>query len=125
MTTITRRALLRSALAVGAALSLPLVPALPTPRAFAQDGETTSDTLRPAGPPGFEPWWVQTFLKTKTWADPNGTVESVETVEPERLFRVEGPQEGYRVPVWDARENRLVYIGVETIGPVGTPHWAD
>ena len=41
------------------------------------------------------------------------------------LFRVDGPQDGYRVPVWDARENRTVYIGVEAIGPVGAPTWAD
>ena len=38
---------------------------------------------------------------------------------------MDGPQDGYRVPVWDARENRTVYIGVEAIGPVGTPAWAD
>jgi hypothetical protein len=137
MTTIsmTRRAFLRTVGAAGAALALPLLPALPTPRAAAAEtegdadapdrGTADTDVVRPAGPPGFEPWWVQTFLATKLWPNADETVEPVDTVETERLFRVDGPQEGYRVPVWDARENRQVYIGVETIGPVGTPHWAD
>jgi len=77
------------------------------------------------GAPGFESWWVSTFLKTKLWPNPDEMAEPIETVDVERFFRVEGPQEGYRVPVWDPRENRVVYIGVEAIGPVGTPAWAD
>jgi hypothetical protein len=137
MTTMamTRRAFLRTAGATGAALALPLLPALPTPSVAACETDDESGArdqcdpnvtvTRPAGPTGFEPWWVQTFLKTRIWPSADETVESLETVEPERLFRVEGAQEGYRVPAWDARENRLVYIGVEAIGPVGTPHWAD
>src|SRR5690349_8910728 len=71
MTTMamTRRAFLRTAAAAGAALTLPLVPALPTPRVAAaceSEGEAEKcpnpDTglVRPPGPPGFEPWWVQT-----------------------------------------------------------------
>src|SRR6188474_1728717 len=137
MTTIamTRRSFLRTAGAASAALALPLLPSLPTPPVAACETENQpgaseqcdwDDKLtRPPGPPGFEPWWVQTFLTTKTWPSPDETVESLETVEPDRYFRIDGPQEGYRLPAWDARENRLVYIGVEAIGPVGTPHWAD
>jgi hypothetical protein len=128
----TRRAFLRTAAAAGAALALPLLPSMPTPRVAAAEEEggaespkPDSQVLRPMGPPGFEPWWVQTFLKTKIWASPDETVEALDTVDTERLFRVDGPQEGYRLPVWDARENRTVYIGAEAIGPVGTPHWAD
>jgi hypothetical protein len=132
-TAITRRGFLRSAVAVGAALALPLVPALPTPRVAASETEGEGEkpaapetqVIRPAGPPGFEPQWVQTFLQTKLWPSADEMAQPIETVGPERFFRVDGPQEGYRVPVWDARENRWVYIGVEAIGPVGTPAWAD
>ena len=132
-TAITRRGFLRSAVAVGAALALPLVPALPTPRVAASEIEAEGEkpaapetqVIRPAGPPGFEPQWVQTFLQTKLWPSADEMAQPIETVGPERFFRVDGPQEGYRVPVWDARENRWVYIGVEAIGPVGTPAWAD
>jgi len=132
---ITRRGFLRTAVAAGAALALPLLPALPTPRVAACETEgepgapepcDRNDRLtRPPGPPGFEPWWVQTFLTTKVWPSPDEMMEPLETVEPERYFRIDGPQEGYRLPAWDPRENRLVYVGVEAIGPVGTPHWAD
>jgi hypothetical protein len=129
----TRRAFLRTAAAAGAALALPLLPSMPTSRVVAAEEDREApespkpdiQVLRPMGPPGFEPWWVQTFLKTKIWSSPDGTVEALDTVDTERLFRVDGPQEGYRLPVWDARENRTVYIGAEAIGPVGTPHWAD
>jgi hypothetical protein len=137
MTTMamSRRAFLRTAGAAGAALALPLLPAVPMPRVAACETEgqagaaetcaPRAEVTRPPGPPGFEPWWVQTFLTTKIWPSPDETMEPLETVDPARYFRVDGPQEGYRVPAWDARENRLVYVGVEAIGPVGTPHWAD
>src|SRR5690242_8929724 len=132
MTGITRRGFLRSAAAVGAALALPLVPALPTPRVLAAEEPSAEErlapepiVLRPMGPPGFQPWWVVTFLPTKLWPNADEMAEPVEAIGVDRYFRVEGPQEGYRVPVWDARENRIVYIGVEAIGPVGTPTWAD
>jgi hypothetical protein len=131
----TRRAFLRTAAAAGAALALPLLPAAPLIRGAAAQTEDEGETperpgadvhvLRPAGPPGFESTWVQTFLKTKIWPSADETVEPLESVDPERLFRIDGPQDGYRVPAWDARENRTVYVGVEAIGPVGTPHWAD
>lgn len=132
-TAISRRAFLRTATAAGAALALPLLPTMPTPRVAACELEAqgpeqcTPDVKprRPPGPPGFEPWWVQTFLKTKVWPSAEDTTEPLETVDPDRYFRIDGPQEGYRLPAWDARENRLVYIGVEAIGPVGTPHWAE
>jgi hypothetical protein len=130
---MTRRTFLRAAAATGAALALPLVPAVPVPRVAAEESEEGAPEddppgpalLRPVGPPGFEPWWVQTFLATKTWPSADALADPVESIEVGRVFRVDGPQEGYRVPVWDARENRWVYIGTEAIGPVGTPHWAD
>jgi hypothetical protein len=133
-TAISRRSFLRTVGAAGAALALPLVPALPTPRILAAcepdaaNGESCKpegNVLRAPGPPGFQPWWVQTFLPTKLWPDADEAQAPLESIGKERLFRVDGPQEGYRVPVWDARENRTVYIGVEAIGPVGKPHWAD
>ena len=136
---MTRRAFLdtvgRTIAATGVALALPLVPALTTPAlaacepgaegAAAENCKPEGNVLRPAGPPGFEPWWVSTFLNTKLWPNADELSESVDAVEPGRLFRVEAPQEGYRLPVWDARENRIVYIGAEAIGPVGAPVWAD
>jgi hypothetical protein len=135
MTGITRRGFLRTAAAVGAALTLPLVPSVPAPRVLAAETEEAPAAgenagpepiiLRPMGPPGFQPWWVSTFLPTKLWPSADEMASPVEPVDVDRFFRVEGPQEGYRVPVWDPRENRIVYIGVEAIGPVGTPTWAD
>lgn len=126
---MTRRAFLTAAAAVGATLALPLVPATPI-LACEPEGEEAEScaggiVTRPAGPPGFEPYWVQTFLATKLWPDAGETRKPIESVGKERLFRVDGPQDGYRVPVWDARENRWGYIGTEAIGAVGTPHWAD
>ncbi|MGE3908860.1 MAG: L,D-transpeptidase family protein [Chloroflexota bacterium] len=132
---MTRRAFLRTAAVTGAALALPLVSVNTTPALAAcepgaegsnpEECKPESGLLRPPGPPGFEPWWVSTFLPTKLWPNPDDVATPVESVEPGRLFRVDGPQEGYRVPVWDARENRIVYIGVEAIGPVGRPMWAE
>jgi hypothetical protein len=134
---MTRRAFLnavgRTIAATGVALALPLVPVRATPALAACEPEGAAgeeckpegNLLRPAGPPGFQPWWVATHLSTKLWPGADEVAEPVDAVEPGRLFRVEGPQEGYRVPVWDARENRIIYIGVEAVGPVGAPVWAD
>jgi hypothetical protein len=134
-TAITRRAFLRAAAATGAALALPLTPALPTPRVAAcetdqRPGATDNcaqdvELLRPMGDPGFESWWATTTLATKLWPDADNMSDPVDAVEVGQFFRVEGKQEGYRLPVWDPRENRLAYIGTEAIGAVGAPVWAD
>lgn len=134
-TAITRRSFLRAAAATGAALALPLTPALPTPRVAAcetdqRPGVTDNcaqdvELLRPMGDPGFESWWATTTLATKLWPDADNMSDPVDAVEVGQFFRVEGKQEGYRLPVWDPRENRLAYIGTEAIGAVGAPIWAD
>ena len=36
---------------------------------------------RPPARAGFQPWWVQTFLKTKLWPSPDETMEPLETVD--------------------------------------------
>ncbi len=122
----TRRAFLRLVGAAGAALALPLVsrPALAAP-ANAGPAARPDSILRAPGDPSFQPWWVQTHLATKLWSSADETHDAIERIEPGRLFRVEEPQEGYRLRVWDARENRQVFIGSEAVGPTSTPFWGD
>ena len=133
---VSRRQFLRLAAAAGAALALPLVPR-PAEATGPAGGrsETVGDATntlarpipvyRPAGDPSFQPWWVQTFLATNLWPDPEETHDPLERVRPGRFFRVEEPQDGYRLRVWDARENRQVFIGAEAVGPADAPFWAD
>jgi len=129
---LTRRLFLRTAATSAAALALPLVPN-PTPvAACALDDGTGAGGLcnnptanaRPAGDPSFEPFWVMTHLSTKLWPTPAEVVNPVDTTENGRLFRVDEAQEGYRLLVWDPRENRHVYIGTEAVGPADTPFWS-
>ena len=133
---VSRRQFVRLAAAAGTALALPLVPAParaagPTgaPATVAGDATATFahpvSLYRPAGDPSFQPWWVQTFLPTNLWPDPEETHDPLERVQPGRYFRVEEPQDGYRLRVWDARENRQVFIGAEAVGPADAPFWAD
>lgn len=129
----TRRAFLQTVGAATAALALPLLPSVPVVLAAECETEGAAPdacdpkVVRPVGPPSFEPYWAQNFLKTKLWPSADELAEPIDAdvIDTGRFLRVDGPQEGYRIPVWDARENRTVYIGVETIGPVGAPHWAD
>jgi hypothetical protein len=129
---LSRRTFLRAATSTAAvaALTLPVVPSRVL--ACAPDDGTgagdicdpTATTARPAGDPSFEPFWVATHLGTKLWPTGGAVEGEVGSAEAGKLFRVEAPQEGYRLLVWDPRENRHVFIGSEAIGPVETPFWA-
>ena len=130
----SRRAFLRGALGAAAALALPLTtqPVAATctendagPRSICGESTAPAGILeRPAGDPSFEPFWVSTFLPTKLWPTATEVDAPLETVRPDRLFRVETPQRGYRLFVWDPRQNRHVYLGAEAVGPADTPFWA-
>jgi hypothetical protein len=128
---ITRRAFLRTVPAIGAALTLP-IPARPASAACRQDDpigpseicEPTGELARPAGDPPWEPIWVKTFLPTKSWPTAEEVVEPLGDVPADRLFRVDAPQRGYRLLVWNPRENQHFYIGAEAVGPVEPPFWS-
>ena len=127
----SRRAFLRGALGAAAALALPLtsqqVAAACTddgtcPRAIRGGAPATAGILaRPAGDPSFEPFWVSTFLPTKLWPTATEVVSPIETVQPDKIFRVDAPQRGYRLFVWDPRQDRHIYLGSEAVGPADTP----
>lgn len=128
----TRRSFLRAALAAAAAgTALPLVPTPvnaycleDTPEGSAAVCQGRSIPLRPAGDPAFDPFWVATHLRTKVWPTPTELDEAAGTTDPGRLFRVDAPQDGYRLLVWDPRENRHVYIGSEAVGTADAPFWS-
>lgn len=128
----TRRSFLQAALAATTAGTV--LPLVPTP-ANAFCAEATSDgpwsicgddptSMRPAGDPPFEPFWVATHLSTKLWHTAMEVEHEIGTIEPGRLFRVDAPQQGYRLLVWDPRENRHIYIGSEAVGATGAPFWS-
>jgi L,D-transpeptidase catalytic domain len=127
---LSRRLFLRAASGAAAALALPLTSS--PAAACAPDDGTGTDAIcgpspsmaRPAGDPPFESFWVATYLGTKLWPTASSVEGDVGAVEPGRLFRVESPQSGYRLLVWDPRENRHVYLGSETVGPVEAPFWS-
>ena len=128
---ITRRAFLRTAPVVVAALALP-IPARPAGASCApDDGAGSAERCGSSGavsrPPGEPPagsWWVRTFLPTKIWPTPDEIEQPLSGVAEGVLFRVDGAQRGYRLLVWDPRSNRHVYIGAEAVGPVDPPFWA-
>lgn len=130
MMKLSRRHFLRAATGTAAVLALPIAPSPafacePASQTGAGDAcPPSSEVLRPAGDPSFEPFWVATHLDTKLWPTAEAFDEAVDAVEPGRLFRVDAPQDGYRLQVWDARENRHLYIGSEAVGPVEPPFWA-
>jgi hypothetical protein len=129
---LSRRHFLRAATgtAAVAALALPLVPR--TAAACEQAPGTGTDdqcaaetsTARPTGDPSFEPFWVTTLLGTKLWSSAAALDDPVDTIEPGKLFRVEEPQQGYRLSVWDPRQNRHVFIGSEAVAPTDAPFWS-
>lgn len=127
---LSRRLFLRAATGAAVALSLPLAPrpvaACSPAEANGRTGtcDAAATVPRPAGDPSFESFWVATHLGTKLWPTAMAVDEPVDSVTPGRLFRVEEPQDGYRLLVWDPRENRHVYIGSEAVGPTETPFWA-
>jgi len=128
---LSRRLFLRAATGTVAALALPLAP---IPNAFAcapDDGNGTdslcgasNSVLRPSGDPSFEPFWVSTHLGTKVWPTASAVDGAVGTVDRGRLFRVDAPQNGYRLLVWDPRENTHAFIGSEAVGPTEAPFWS-
>ncbi len=129
---LSRRTFLRAATSTAAAatLSLPVVPTrvlacAPDDGAGAADiCDPTASTSRPAGDPSFESFWVATHVGTRLWPTSISVEGDLGAVEPGRLFRVDEPQEGYRLLVWDPRQNRHVFIGAEAVGPVDTRFWA-
>jgi hypothetical protein len=128
----TRRSFVRGALVTTAALaSLPLTAV--RARAQCEEGDASEastncgpDPLgqRPFGDPAFEPFWIATHLTTKLWPTAVAVEAPVGTVEPGRLLRVDAPQDGYRLLVWDPRENRRVFVGSEAVGPADAPFWS-
>src|SRR6266545_5181178 len=128
---LSRRLFLRAAATSAAALALPLSPA-PMVAACAPDDGTGPDELcgnslpnaRPAGDPSFEPFWVATHLSTKLWPTATEVVNPVDWTDRGKLFRVDEPQRGYRLLVWDPRENRHAFIGTEAVGPADAPFWS-
>jgi hypothetical protein len=117
-----------------AAGTLALPPTLASPRAvYARE----DDRSGPAGlysgleeseavaPPDYEPWWVRVFLATRLWPTQHELDNPVGRAEQGQYFRVEVPQNGPRLRVFDPRSSELVYIGAEAVGPVDPPVWAD
>lgn len=129
---ISRRGFLRSVPAVAAALTLS-IPAVHLAAACTTDEaigpadvcQPTGQIARPAGDPSFQSFWIKTHLPTKAWPSADELDSAVAEVSEGRLFRVDGPQEGYRLPVWSPRSNQQLYLGSEAAGPVDTPFWAD
>jgi hypothetical protein len=127
---LSRRRFLRTATLTAAVLALPIAPRPAS--ACVVDDDTGADDIcgvaarvpRPAGDPPFESFWVATHLGTKLWPTASAVEEPVDSVDQGRLFRVEAPQRGYRLLVWDPRENRHAYIGSEAVGPAETPFWS-
>src|SRR4051794_35079486 len=107
---LTRRSFLHAATTTVAALALPLTA---SPVAAACDpGQTAGSnpdcdpaatTNRAPGDPSFEPFWVATHLPTKLWPTASGVDDPVEKIDRGRIFRVDEPQQGYRLLVWDPR----------------------
>ncbi len=130
MMKLSRRDFLRAATGTAVALSLPLMPqrvaACELVDGTGADEQCSAEnsTTRPAGDPPFETFWVGTHLGTKLWPTADAVEDPVDAVEPGKLFRVEEPQNGYRLLVWDPRENRHVFIGTEAVGPVEAPFWS-
>jgi hypothetical protein len=117
---------------VGAAACAVALPLVPTVSACGLDEEgggpdycrASVAPVHAPGPAAFEPWWVATFLPTRVWATPFELERPLADVASGRLFRVDGPQDGYRLPVWDPRRNEHVFIGSEAVGPADPPFWA-
>jgi hypothetical protein len=122
---MSRRRFLGTVPAVAAALTLP-IPVVPAGAALTEDPPSNpASPVRPAGDPSFRSWWVRTHLPTRAWPSADELDNPVAEVSEGRLFRVDGPQEGYRLPAWSPRSNQHVYIGAEAVGPVDPPFWAE
>jgi hypothetical protein len=129
---VTRRAFLRTVPVAAVALTLPLAPTSGQASGLSGDRFSVGDVrqpaaelVRPAGDPPFEPFWVKTFLSTKSWPNPEVIDEPTGSVAVGRMLRVEEPQQGHRLLVWDARQNERFHVGAEAVGPIDPPFWAD
>jgi len=130
--TLSRRLFLRAAATTVAALALPLTSTPTSAAPCGPDQETGSSdacadpvtTTRAPGDPSFEPFWVATHLPTKLWPTAEEVDDPVDTTDKGKVYRVEEPQKGYRLAVWDPREDRHVFIGSEAVGPADEPFWA-
>ena len=129
---ITRRRFLRTSLGAAALLTLPLEPSAVATACSPDDGAgpaelcgRTDPLPRPAGDPPFQSWWVKTYLPTKSWPTPEEVETPLGEVSEGRYFRVDGPQRGHRLLVWNPRRNEHHFIGAEAVGPVEDPFWAD
>ena len=127
---LSRRLFLRAASGAAAALALPTDVRRPPParRTTAPDPTTICGPSPASGPAGRRPA-VRVVLgrhppRDEALADGVAVEGDVGSVDPGRLFRVESPQAGYRLLVWDPRENRHVFIGSEAVGPVESPFWS-
>jgi hypothetical protein len=80
---------------------------------------------RDVAPPDCERWWVPAFQPTELWPNSGERDIPVGQAEVGQYFRVQAPQDGPRLWVWDPRGNRVVYMEAEAVGPVGPPAWAD
>jgi L,D-transpeptidase-like protein len=133
MISLSRRQLLRATPLALAALAAPLAPHLD--RLAQACAELTDDA--PGSPCGalvdqdqpaaadFTPWWVRTFLATRLWPTANELDQPIGPLEVGQYLRVQLPQNGDRLRVWDPRTNVTGYVGAEAVGPVGPPEWAD
>src|SRR4051794_32704666 len=64
-------------------------------------------------------------MRTKLWPSPQELNKSTGSVEVGQYFRVDAPQDSFRLKVWNPRTNTEEYIGAEAVGPVDPPAWAD
>lgn len=116
-------------------LALALAPAFALARAPGADAciEYTDDRAGSSAVCGVEraesapyaTWWVRAHTSTKLWPDEEETIKPAANVAPGQFFRVEAPQRGFRLNVWDPRSNSHVWVGAEAVGPVDPPDWAD
>lgn len=86
-------------------------------------GEQCGVAREVAGP--YATWWVRAHSKTKLWPDAEESAKSNGNVDVGQYFRVEAPQQGFRLSVWDPRTDSRQWIGTEAVGPVDPPYWAD
>lgn len=76
-----------------------------------------------AAPPGqaFQPFWVQSFLKTELWSGPDSKAESFGYVEAGSYFKVLQPQQGSRYYVENPLSEGTAWIGAAAVSASGEP----
>jgi hypothetical protein len=70
-------------------------------------------------------WWVRAHSRAQAFNEARDSGEPTEEIEPGRFFRVEAPQNGPRLKVWDPRHDVQRWIPATAVGPVDPPDWAD